>query len=344
MAGWADLADRLLGSWEAMADELVDAEEDDMDHAAAALVPRAAHPVQPRQHPGLQKPQVATDIVAKLNRPIGHQAARPSLAALCQQTLEWVQHSGPGVHLDQSIPKINTFYVDSKKALHTSKEVVSRLIGEPPSKIEGGLAALASSYFHTDRWQQSKLEEALAQSACTLILYLELVKFDETPMKISEKDVVHTVPTPSVTADVTAPPATPPSGTAQLGSRGLAIGKSSLKAKFFATESKFAVLVKLDQPAVFPQEAPQHVLLEGSSLTTLQILGSASTMVMQQALLANRSVGSSAQRFVHKVSHCRSSSCQPYHREGHHGECTGLVPLAVSLQRAHLGHMPHQNV
>ena len=250
MAGWASVADQRLGGWGALADRLLEQDESDAEEGMHPYgpIPAAAEAdaVQPPS-----KPEVDDATLQALRLPIGPSAVRPSLQGVCEQTVKWIQHIDPAlVELDPSISKLHEFFIESKKALHTSKEVLGRLIKIHPSKIEGGLAALADSYYHWDRLQQERLEAILSQSGLILMQYIEQVKFDETPMQISEKEVVH-----QPAAGQATPPGAVRGGAFEAnpphtGTRGLVIGKAATKAKLFATESSFAMVVKIPALAV----------------------------------------------------------------------------------------------
>ena len=304
MSGWARVANQALGGWGAMAQDLIESD----DHSSAAALPaRADADTEAGHREALApptKPEVDDMTLEALRAPIGVAAERPSLTGVCQQTLAWVEHCGlDAVHLDPVIPKLNQFFVASQKTLHTSKEVLGRLIEEHPSKIEGALAALAASYFHWDRLHQEKLESLLSQSGVTLLQYIEQVKYDETPMKITERQVVHHASAQSM-ASASAPAAA--DSVASLpssSSRGLTIGKATTKAKLFATESRYGMVLKMPMTGGLSVDHV-HVLLTGSTVTNLQMLESATTSVMKQAVLANRSVSTFAKDFIQKVRVC----------------------------------------
>ena len=304
MSGWARVANKALGGWAAVAQDVLESHEAsstaNLPQTVAALTDDGqAEPLGPPT-----KPELDDIAFQALKDPIGTPAQRPSLGGVCQQTLAWIEHCGlTAVHLDPVIPKLNRFFVESQKSLHTSKEVLGRLIEEHPSKIEGGMAALAASYFHWDRLHQEKLESLLSHSGLTLLQYIEQVKYNETPMKITEREVVHHSFSQRRSSSSDTPAAAGVALAASSSSRGLTIGKAATRAKPFATESRYAMVVKMPMTGG-STGGFVNVLLTGSTLANLQMLESATTSVMKKAVLANRSVSSFAQDFLQKVRVC----------------------------------------
>ena len=165
-----------------------------------------------------------------------------------------------------------------------SKEAVARFLSGHPSRIEDALSVLAGTFFHLDRHYQSQLEDAVLQSDCTKVMYLELIRYDETPMRLTEKDAVVQLPSgPSSSSSAHMPQTTGPASglTGRRGARGTAMGRSTTVAKLFATEVRYAMLIKLPRTAEQQELEPHFTIITGTALSHLQLLGQATGTVMR---------------------------------------------------------------
>ena len=301
MAGWGGLAQELLGGWGSLAQGFLE-DQDPTVHGEEVLADQQLADAAPVPLAPPAKPMVPGDIVHAIEQATQVTTQRPSLTPHCSQALAWIQHLGPQARSDLAVQKFSDFFVQAKKAIHTSKEVVGRLVAEHPSKIEGCLSALANSFLHVDHLSKQALEQALLDSDCTLLLHLEVVKYDETPMKVTEKDILQRL-MPGRSAPQQPDPAVPGQAAgsdAVLDSSRFIIGKGTTTAKLFASESTFGYLVRL--PAE-PGDAgvPPLLLLVFSNLTHLQVLGRATASVMTAALQDQMPTSPHLHGFARKV-------------------------------------------
>ena len=199
------------------------------------------------------------------------------------------------------VDKVASFYLHSPTAMHLNKSVLSKLLGMAKDNITPALTALASGLLHSDwvaRWQ---LERAIADTGHELLLFLELSRYDETPMRVRHTQALDPLATkegghPNVpeAAGATA------SGSSHYGGRFFSQG--SPIAKLFATETHYGMLLKLQHPATVDSGADtQYVYFSGSALTCLQVVDSTAGSTLAQALTANASLSQASQRFRMKV-------------------------------------------
>ena len=90
-----------------------------------------------------------------------------------------------------------------QQRLHSSKQSTALHLGLDASKLEPLLGLLANTLIHLDRLCRHDVEQLLAVHGCELLLYLDLCRYDETPMKANYHQTVEVF---SVTAGADSTP------------------------------------------------------------------------------------------------------------------------------------------
>ena len=162
MADWDTLEAQLLGSWDALADDMLErASMTDSDDDQRGGEPEPLFP-QPREQ--TQRPMVPEDVYTEIARGRPGSVPRPLLVQPCHAAIQWLQRAGTTSTFDHFTQKLSHFFLQTSKTLHVSKEVLGRLLQEHPSKIEEGLTSLADALFQVDRVQQKQFEAAVHQA------------------------------------------------------------------------------------------------------------------------------------------------------------------------------------
>ena len=205
--------------------------------------------------------------------------------------------STPAPSVDVSLTPIAEFFVQHPSRLHGSKAAISKLMGVEPKKVEPHLMALADSMLQLDHCKRQALERSLTQSGAQLLLYTDVVRYDETPMKVGQRQLPEDLGIPSHTTlgGIGAPHGPMPHAELQGGS----LGRAASQAKLLATDSKFVMLVKFPSDGA-PSLAGRYVHLMGSSLTSLQVVERTTGPVLKRALLENNFVSEHSNSFQFK--------------------------------------------
>ena len=283
-------------AWEvakAMFPELrLDEEEtppDNADAAALAIAVQATPPVNvatsfsPGLLQGLQQGEAAH-----------FSALLPHVATALHQLKTQGIHSTAESAKDPPIPKVAKFFLQSASRLHTSKEALGQLLAVDPTTVEGALSIIAAILVLCDRADRHALEALICKSGCECLMYVDLNKYDETPMVVTVKQplsfaVAAASPPPEASQE---PVAAPP--LSQLGAHP-AVAKQATKSKLFAVDHSYAMLLKLPQDLASP--SGQYVTFIGKTLSWLQVLERASAPILQKALAAVSAVGPHSQSF-----------------------------------------------
>ena len=284
--------------WAGLMQEYVDAYDHNLDvaHAVQDGPPPPVRP--PALHHG-PRPQVSQAVLHKLTGGRPETWSEALLAPLCDDIAEFL-----GLHVghplvDAAVQKLGSFYLERPRALHATKAVLGTLLNLDPKKIEPGLCSLASALIHTDRQFRHQLEAAAAGSDQQLMLYLDINRFDETPMKVSVRQNLDNLlfnPLQDVVGPQ--PPQADPLSHPDV--RGRHQARASTTAKLFASEQRYAMVIRRAWRQDFEGDSP-YLFLQGQALTNLQVLERATGAVMKEALLLNNGVSRSANDFVYKV-------------------------------------------
>ena len=245
-------------------------------------------------------PQVSQEIVQQLARARPEKWAQTLLGGLFEDIVALLGRLRGQPAVDGTVQKLGAFYLEQPRALHATKAAIGHLLQVNPKKIEPALRSLGSALLHTDRAARHQVEQQIAQSGAHLLLYLDLNRFDETPMKVSQRQ-----PLDSVVQAALGQPAATEEGVQQSflrrnEARAQPMARGAATAKLFASEQRFGMLLKLSPDQVQEGQSP-YLFLQGLALTSLQVLEKATGMVMKDALLANNSVSSEACKFNYKV-------------------------------------------
>ena len=210
---------------------------------------------------------------------------------------------------DPTIPRLAEFFLNQNKKLYLSKESLGQMLHIDPVRIEPNLSLLSSTLLHCDRLRRQNLEGMLSSSALECLLYIDFAKYDETPMQLSMSHLVNVsrAPAASTTNPSDTGPITDVLGSSQQQAVSSVKMRMSTKAKIFATDQRFGMLLKVPQHL---QEAFQqpHVFVYGHSLSLLQVLERTTAGLTKQALQIARSVSSSADLFPMKTRLCTSDA------------------------------------
>ena len=269
--------------------------EQGLPQAGGAITLLPADPESP--------PTLPHDVLEAILEP-GHHDLSTKVGQTCDQAHQWLQGAGASEALDDSVLSVAAFFLDNATALHASKEVIGKLTGQAPKKIEPILNGLAGALYHADRFDRKTFEATISHSNAEKLLYLELVRFDETPMRLTERQLQLHRPREAeagTAVEGVMGAATPASGSTDP----QILGKGTSVVKLFASELKTVMLVKV--PFVDPDTevaTDLHCLFELNALTHLQILEKASGEVMSQALNLNMFLGDAPERFKQKLRLC----------------------------------------
>ena len=197
--------------------------------------------------------------------------------------------------MQEPITALSQFYSSTGPTLHTSKEGIGRVTGVDPQKIEPYLGLISNCMYHMEASTRLEVEAAVASSRCKLICYLDLMKYDETPMRVTIKQSASMLQ------------ASMPDAQQQAGRPGLPdIGLGSTTVKTTSTSKllqcipKYAMLVQL--PAMQGEDAADpYVLLFGTSLSWIQVIDRGTGQCIKQALSGFTAEPVSSSNFKTKV-------------------------------------------
>ena len=229
--------------------------------------------------------------------------------------------------LEAEMDRVANYFCKTDRQLHSSKAALSQLVQCPAQKLEPHLGVLAATLIHCDGSQRAAFEAAVSASACTLVAYVELSRFDETPVKVGQKHLLR----PETHRRQTPHPSQPASATAEV--RGLSDSSLARTAarlpttdtvtKLMAVENKFLCLIYVD-PHAQPEsggDAPQYICFTGSSLSHLRMLERATGQCILECLLGNSLSSPSCNHFKIKLRSATTDQAQSNlsAREGWHG-------------------------
>ena len=207
---------------------------------------------------------------------------------------------GVKTRLSQSIPPVAGFFFN-EQATHLSKEALGQVVGVSAEMVEDSLSQMANCLLHIEQGQRHALEEAITAGVCKPILYLDLSRYNETPMKITHKELMSNLllcqaPEPAVGHAAEDPTSTP------LSSRpptGLPM-KAATSSKMFFAEGRVSMLAE----AAFesPQGLRQELfVVNGLDLSWNQILDRDTGACQYAALQQSSQVSKHANDFPLKV-------------------------------------------
>ena len=274
---------------EAAWERLLATYDSDDEGAAPALVADLAYPeswvtVSPPLT-GNMAPQLPQSVYQSLKKnPNADQPSISIFGPLLTRVVGLAQDARESGDPDPLIRKISDAFLKQTKKLHVSKEALGQMLRIDPVSLEPSLSLLTSSLVQCDRLRRRSLEETAVHSGCQLLCYLDLNKFDETPMKLHLK---HTIAlgsgqTPAVLGGHHDPGRGQDPASSQTLEGGITM-KATAKGKIFAVENKFGLLLKLPEEH-FLEGRHQHLAVIGTSLTWLQLLQRTTGALTKKAL------------------------------------------------------------
>ena len=288
----------MAGRWDLAKELFPDLNLDDEDEEEALAPEHAALSLSLGQTlSDTYTPDLSNDMLMQLQEANvgGKRHPSPLLPAVAAAWKQCCNAAVAQPDTDPTMSKLAGFYLRSASTLHASKEALGKMLSLDPKKVESSLQAIASTLTLCDRADRLSLESLLSSSACELLLYVDLNRYDETPMLLTVKQPLGTptgsgevaaLPAGSASAAVPVPPAV----------HVPTITKQAAKSKVFAVDHGFAMLLKV--PSDMTGTGPQYITVTGKTLTWLQILERTTASQLKQALGAIDAVGPSAASFA----------------------------------------------
>ena len=279
-------------------------EEDDTAHATNVEEPLApAAPV----HAEVPRPLPATlpsSAVEHLGRPLAQVLGKVDVfQAPFQQVVEELANRPSNRSEDSTMHRLADFFLEQPNKLHMSKRAIGEHLQLDPSRIEDDLTVLLATLFHQDRISRHLLEEQITRSERQCLFYLDLNKYDETPMKVSLKQQF----LPGVSGSSSTPPPLPRGDITQMTGPSRSPHapapfemKLSAKSKLFACDNRFAMLLKVPPHLQQACRGP-YLALMGSTLSPLHVLEKTSGALTKVALDACNGRSTSSARFTLKA-------------------------------------------
>ena len=179
----------------------------------------------------------------------------------------------------------------------TSLQQLAEKLGVYERSVGRALFRLASCLVHCDRHFRAKFEEHLRDSGAELLMYVDMSRYDETPMKIRKKQFLVDLDS-SLTAleDAPADGGSLATFKTQASDLSIPVGHETVARKLFATDSRFAALVRCETEGGY-----QHVAFLGRSLTWIQDLEHTTAECIRRALLEANPLSEACNSFAFKV-------------------------------------------
>ena len=211
---------------------------------------------------------------------------------------------GEGASPPTAFHRLAEMFLSPQPRLHTSKAALSTLLQMSPQDIEPKLSILANAILHLESHSRHQLERALASCPSTKILYVDLNRMDETPLKLTSREALVTLlPPPTPPLEEGGMPAEPPAAP-QRGD-GLPQLRSTSTHKVFYSEQRFLLLLHSESGAAGAGH-PFYIGIRGQSLTWNQLIERTTGQCQLQALLDVTEVSSASQAFPSRVRACTS--------------------------------------
>eukprot|EP00971_Amphidinium_carterae_P209851 4162385-Amphidinium_carterae.1 len=182
--------------------------------------------------------------------------------------------------------------------LHASKASRAMILGVDASAIEPSLGMLSSIVLHLEKQYRMRLEEHVCNCGGELLMYVDLARYDETPMKVTVDQATDEL----LPVGLSGSPAQGDEHKSKLHASACGMHtKTTMTSKLFSSEHEFAMLVKVPLES---DSGLEHkvVLLKSSLLSFNQLLGKKATgMVLAKALLQSGKPSEHADKFMLKV-------------------------------------------
>ena len=190
MSGQSDSQDAHVAfGWSGLASDLLDQVSDDSQTEAEHSPLHAEAPQQLEEDRPLPSPELDEHELARLRqpttKPFDDPVFLPALGGVCAR-FEQAGEQTP----DHAIHRLGQHFLQQPTRLHTAKAALGQLLEVEPKAIESSLCMLASSLLHLDKMERYLVEKSLAQQPLQLLAYFDINKFDETPMRVSQEQIV----------------------------------------------------------------------------------------------------------------------------------------------------------
>ena len=302
-SGWDDYIAEKESGWDQVAVHHSDVSDASMENTEIApAAPPASAGVALAV--GSPKAQVPEEVLQALRVP------QPLMQCPLAPHLEYVMGQVPFQELvcDPSkgcgaFKSLADFFMGPDVKLHSSKKVVCDHASVSHKQLDEYMALLTSCTLQLDRQSRARVEEALVSSAVELLMYLDLSRYDETPLKIAHD---HSQQGPS-TSSGSALPSSWPQGNASEVPGPSSSGRTTSVAKILSSQHKAVFVFKVFS-ADGLQDEDEVVALIYNSLSWNQILGSASGACLARALLESTGVTPHSKEFILKIRACSSDA------------------------------------
>ena len=290
---WDDALHQLASAWDDAVDDLLD----ETGLAPSAATPES-HPPAPGQPTGAHTPEAPGLKELQLSSASPH--LRCPFRSVFQQVLAELGYPETTNFAQQQeeVAQVASFYAAPGRKLHASKEALATIMNVPAAKLQPHLNLITNCLIHLDRQYRLQIEEMVNQGSLEMVLYMDQVRYDETPMKVKHEvlagppllDTLQGLDAEHRTATTSCPsaPLTLTSSTASI-------------AKMFSTEVKYGMLLRGTISTDDDHVEQKYFFLKGSTLTWNQLLGSGSGSCMARALQETSAVSEKAEEFYWKT-------------------------------------------
>ena len=169
-------------------------------------------------------------------------------------------------------------------------------------RITKHLCRLSDALLVFERAARGNLEKSAIQGSGVPVAYVDVSRYDETPMKTTLSSFVMHVAEHQLPLTNGEIPASEVGFAKVIESLKC---KSSGPARLFQTQSCFGMLLRAPEPAGSAQE---HVAIQGETLNWVQVLSSTSAASLKEALRQTSAVSIHSKRFPFKVRLASSDS------------------------------------
>ena len=298
---WAELAaEDSNSSWADMA-----AEEALAEHGPAPLDLLQAAPAVNPVSAALPVSRLASQIVEtseQTTTPAAYQDAGP--VGPFQSMVQSLTPAGTLPEVDPEVAKLASHYLaTSMPQMQLSKVAVAKFTGVSSDNIENKISLLACTLLEADKMNHIALEMALAESDAKLLCCCELVRYDETPMKVAHKQQLQDLfPATGPTGASSPSTSTLPShGTAAESVYAKTLRSTPTASKIFAVEQRFLMVLQLGSEAAAGDPPLKYVALSGQDLTSLRVMHRASGECEHQCLKESSPISRWANVYTLKV-------------------------------------------
>ena len=240
--------------------------------------------------PGSQDLNVSQEMLESMKEPkLGHAVSNHVHSQMGR--ILALNASDANIDRNEAVKKVSGFYLENGRTLHCSKAAIGQLTQTPPHLLESTLVTVVNGMMHLDKFCRAQVERACTQGKLLPLLYIDSSRYDETPMKVRVKEVLTSLNTADPQGATFAAEGAEPQAPSFATLMSQFFTQTSAMCKLFATDNKFAILLK-SQPG--PEEGdsvdPEYLVVQGPSLTHLQCLERATGGTLMQGLLENLSV------------------------------------------------------